>query len=378
MSTSTAPSGKRLILAVTGSALLLGGLLILSPGIGTAAGTFGWENVWRAKLGYDISRDHTSTLAVVDLNGDGEISDDEHAGYVAAAKLIFDARFPRALLALQVGMTLALCGAVLQVLFRNPLATPYTLGIASGGSLGAVVAIRAGWTFAILGVSSLSLAALVGGLAVVALVYAIGRGMRRLTSNELLLAGVTVGLFCSAMMMVVTVISDERQTFAMVRWMMGSLESVKTIEGARLLPLTLPCWLLLIWLAPALNQYRLGQELAESRGVSVRALQTRAVLVATIATAAVVAQCGPIGFVGLVVPHAAGLIVGHDCRVWLPVSALLGGSFLLLCDWAALVSMKLGGSLLGLELGSAVLPTGVVTSVVGVPIFLALLWMRRR
>ena len=107
-------------------------------------------------------------------------------------------------------MTLALCGATFQVLFRNPLATPYTLGIASGGSLGALVAIRLGWGLSVLGISSLALSAFVGGIAVVSAVFLVARGSRRLTSNELLLAGVTMGLFCSAMMMFVTAVSDER------------------------------------------------------------------------------------------------------------------------------------------------------------------------
>ena len=213
---------------------------------------------------------------------------------------------------------------------------------------------------------------------VVATVFALARGSRRLTSNELLLAGVTMGLFCSAMMMLVTVISDQRQTFTMVRWMMGSLDAVTTIEGTYLLPLMLPAWVVLIAGARSLNQYRLGDELASARGISVPWLQATYVIVCTLATAAVVARCGPIGFVGLVVPHMVTLLLGSDCRILLPASALVGGAFLIVCDWASQLSMRAAGWITGQQLGSATLPIGVVTALVGVPIFIVLLKTRRR
>jgi len=140
----------------------------------------------------------------------------------------------------------------------------------------------------------------------------------------------------------------------------------------------LPAWILLILNAPALNQYRLGDELAAARGVHVGRLQGLCVLVCTLATAAVVAQCGPIGFVGLVVPHMAALIFGSDCRILLPASALLGGAFLVICDWGGQLAMRAGGWAMGRQLGSATLPIGVVTAMIGVPIFLVLLKTRRR
>ncbi len=352
-------------------------VLIVSPGIGTESSSIGWWDAWRAELGIPIPAEELSGHAVADLNGDGSISDDERDGFVKLARVIgFSQRFARSLLALQVGITLALCGATFQVLFRNPLATPYTLGIASGGSLGALIALRVGWTGVILGISTMSLSAFGGSLAVVLLVLLIARGARRLTSNELLLAGVTLGLFCSAMMVFVTSISNERVTFVIVRWMMGSLDPLRTVEGAMLLPMIVPSWVVLIFVSRSLNQYRLGDELATSRGVNVLALQLVCVCVCSLATAAIVAQCGPVGFVGLVVPHVAGLLVGTDCRVLLPASAILGGTFLILCDWASQVSMRVAGELTGRHLGSATLPIGVVTAIVGVPIFLILL--RRR
>lgn len=353
-------------------------LVLVSPGIGTESATFGWWDAWRAQLGITISADELVGRSLADANGDGAVDEEERAIYVATAKAIFGQRFPRTLLALQVGVTLALCGATFQILFRNALATPYTLGIASGGSLGALIAIRMGLTATVFGVSSLALSAFVGGIGVVAAVYLLARGARRLTSNELLLAGVTMGLFCSAAMMFVTVISSERQTFRMVRWMMGALDPIKTIEGAAMWPLMVPAWLVLIGCARSLNQYRLGDELAFTRGVSVGRLQGYCVLACTVATAAVVAQCGPIGFVGLVVPHVVGIVFGTDCRILLPVSAVTGGGFLIVCDWASQLAMRAGGWATGRQLGSATLPIGVVTALIGVPIFLFLLWKRRR
>jgi len=352
-------------------------LLIASPGVGTESSSVGWWDAWRARLGISIPVAELTGNPLADLNADGHITVDERDGFVAMARSIgFSQRFPRSLLALQVGFTLALCGATFQVLFRNPLATPYTLGIASGGSLGALIALRVGWVGVLAGFSTMSVAAFVGSISIVFLVLLVARGARRLTSNELLLAGVTLGLFCSALMVFVTAVSNERVTFVIVRWMMGSLDPLRSIEGATLFPMIVPAWVVLVLVSRSLNQYRLGDELASSRGVNVAVLQLVCIGVCSLATAAVVAQCGPIGFVGLVVPHIAALLVGTDCRVLLPASAVMGGVFLILCDWASQVAMRVAGEVMGRHLGSATLPIGVITALVGVPIFLVLL--RRR
>ncbi len=329
--------------------LLLVVVVAVSPGIGTHSEA-GLLDVWRAFAAG---------------------STDAPVYYIA-----FDYRLPRTLLAVVAGATLALCGAVFQTLFRNALATPYTLGIASGGSLGALVAIKSGFVLTLWGFSAVSLGSLVGALLVLCVLFVFTRGARRLTTNELLLAGVTLGLFCSAMMMLVTSLSDVRQTFEIVRWMMGSLDTVGNAGLASSLPLIAPCWIVLITAARPLNQYVLGEEMAAARGVNVVRLQVVCVFAASIATAAVVAICGPIGFVGLVVPHIVGLIVGRDCRLFLPASALLGGAFLTICDWISRLAMSVVSDLTGRNLGSTILPIGVVTAVVGVPIFLVLL--RRR
>ncbi len=292
--------------------------------------------------------------------------------------IVLNLRLPRTLLAVQAGITLGLCGAVFQVLFRNPLATPYTLGVSSGGSLGALIAIRLGLDAARFGVSAVSLCAFVGAAAVIGLVFLFARGPKRLTTNELLLAGVTMGLFCSAMMMLVMYLSTERQTFDMVRWMMGSVVVVGLPDSLANLPLLAFCWIALLALARPLNQYMIGEEIAASRGVSVSRLQAMCVIFASLATGAVVATCGPIGFVGLVVPQMVALVIGRDCRLLLPCAALCGGAFLAVCDWCAQLALGWIGSVTGTTLSSAMLPTGVVTAIVGVPIFLVLLRRRTR
>ena len=369
---------RQYITRLGASLILLLLLLLISPGVGTESASFGWGDVWRARLGMGISADELAERPIADANGDGIVSDKEVVAFADTARQIFGRRFARSLLALQVGITLALCGATFQVLFRNPLATPYTLGIASGGSLGALIAIRCGWGLVLWGFSTVALSAFAGAVVIVGTVFLIARGSRRLTSNELLLAGVTMGLFCSAMMMLVTAVSDERVTFTVVRWMMGSLDPIVRFAGAAMLPMMLPAWVVLILSARAFNQYRLGDELAAARGVNVARLQAGCVLVCTLAIAAVVAQCGPIGFVGLVVPHMVILLFGSDCRILLPASGILGGAFLIVCDWASQLSMSLAGWATDRQLGSATLPIGVVTAIIGVPIFLVLLRTRRK
>lgn len=331
---------------------LLLAVILISPGIGTESNAFGLIDAWRSYLEQD-----TEALAY---------------------RIGFVLRMPRTLLALQAGITLGLCGAVFQTLFRNPLATPYTLGVASGGSLGAVVAIKIGWHVTVLGVSGISLAAFLGALTVIGLVFLFTRGARRLTTTELLLAGVTLGLFCSAMMMFIQYLSTERQTFAMVRWMMGAVVTVGLSESLSSLPLFLMSWLVLNLSARSLNQYALGEEIAASRGVHVARLQAVCILFASLATAAVVAVCGPIGFVGLVVPQMTALLVGRDCRILLPASGLLGGVFLAICDWISQLVLGWVGIIIDKALGSTQLPTGVVTAIVGVPIFLILLHRRSK
>jgi iron complex transport system permease protein len=295
-----------------------------------------------------------------------------------AYQLVFHLRLPRTLLALITGLTLALAGATFQALLRNPLAEPFTLGVASGGALGALLSMELGWVWTWSGPSSVQLAAFAGALVAVLIVYRLGRSMGMLNTYDLLLAGVTMSLFCSAAMMALQYFADYRELFGMIRWMMGGLETVAYRDILSTLSLAAPAWLVLLALSGALNQLSLGEELAGARGVSVARVQTAGLLAASLATGAVVAVCGPIGFVGLIVPHAVRALVGPDHRVLMPCAALLGGAFLVICDWGSRLILPAYGNLRGLDLQGVQLPIGVITSVLGGPFFLAILLRSRR
>ncbi|HUU82403.1 MAG TPA: iron ABC transporter permease [Phycisphaerae bacterium] len=340
---------RRLWLSVGVCALAAVAAILISPGVGTTP--LGLVDAWKSL-------------------GDPE-------GHAQAYTIAFGLRLPRAGKALLVGMTLALCGAVFQTLFRNPLATPYTLGIASGGSLGALVAIKLGLVGGFLFLSPVTLCAFAGAAAVVAAVATLARATRGMSSNSLLLGGVTIAFFCSALMLFVQYFASEREAFAIMRWMMGSLETVGIEEAFGLLPLLVVAWGVLLMQARALNQYELGEEVAASRGVDPGHLQAVCIGFASLATAAVVSVCGPIGFVGLIVPHAVRGVFGRDARILLPTAALLGGTFLIVCDWVSALGPRVYGRLVGQEY-IAHLPIGVTTALIGAPLFLVILRRRLR
>jgi iron complex transport system permease protein len=281
--------------------------------------------------------------------------------------ILFGARLPRTLFAALAGALLAGAGVSFQAVLRNPLASPFTLGVSGGASLGAVIALRLGWDAAAGMLPAVPMAALAGALLVVALVAGLAHSRRHLSPVTLLLAGVIVNFICSALILVVHYSADLRQSFLMVRWTMGALD----LFGYRPLATALPIGTLgLLLLAPTLrhlNVLSVGESWARSRGTDVRSVTVRQYLGASLLTAAVVAHAGPIGFVGLVVPHALRLIVGADHRLLFPASLMVGGAFLVVCDTVART-----------VLAPVELPVGVITALVGGPFALWLLLTRRR
>ncbi|HRX85813.1 MAG TPA: iron ABC transporter permease, partial [Phycisphaerae bacterium] len=324
-------------------ALLLAIVLAISPGIGTQ--DIGVVDAWRALRAPSDASNPTAGIA-------------------------WEIRFPRTLKALVAGVTLALAGAIFQTLFRNPLATPYTMGIASGASLGALIAYKIGWLHVVAGLSTVSLAAFIGALVVLGVVLLLARSSARLSGQTLLLAGVTIGFFCSGMMIFVTSLADVTQTYLTVRWMMGSLDTFGGVELTALLPIVVPAWIIMLLLARGLNQFAVGAEIAATRGVNVARLEVIGILVGSLAVAAVVSLCGPIGFVGLIIPHLARLINGGDHRALLPTAALLGGVFLIVCDFLTTLLPMGYAALSGREVTVARLPIGVMTALIGTPVFL--------
>lgn len=283
-----------------------------------------------------------------------------------AASIFWQLRLPRILLALLGGAALATSGLGFQTLFRNPLAEPYTLGVSSGAALGAVIALRfEGGQF--LGLSLVGLASFAGALGATALI--VGLAMRRqgIQTSTLLLAGVAVSLSCSAIILFLQYLADSTQTFRMVRWMMGGLSVVGYTEVLWLLPFVLGGSVALFVLRWELNLLLTGEELAASRGVDLARLRRYVLLATSLMIGALVAVAGPIGFVGLIVPHMLRRFVGHDHLYLVPACILGGGAFLTLCD-------AVGRTILS----PAELPVGILTALLGGPFFLWLLVWRRR
>lgn len=282
--------------------------------------------------------------------------------------IVLAQRLPRVLLGLLAGGGLAVAGAIFQAMLRNPLATPHTLGVSAGGALGAVLAISVGWAAPeVWPIGSVQFFALAGALVNVSIIYLLARRKETFSPLKLLLAGVTLGLICSAMIMFVRFISDPYKLVMVDRWLMGGLDVQGYRRVASLLPLFLPALVLLFTQANAMNQLSLGEEMAVGRGVNVRAVQMEAFLGGSVLTAAVVSVAGPIGFVGLIVPHILRRILGPDHRVLLLASFFGGGIFLALADTVARSAFA-----------PSELPVGVLTAMLGGPFFLVLLVTSRK
>jgi len=274
--------------------------------------------------------------------------------------IVLELRLPRALLGVLVGGGLALAGAVFQALLRNPLAEPYILGISGGAAAGAVLTLALG-----LGAASwfLPAAAFGGALLAIGLVFGVAISAdRRLDVRVLLLAGVVVGAFFSAVIALILALSEAGTVRSAVLWMMGSLAGATWRSVMVVAAYTLPACALLMTLARALNLMSIGEETASYLGTDVEGIKRLAYGTASLVAAAGVAFAGVIGFVGLVVPHGVRLVLGSDHRVLLPLSFLAGAAFLTLADLLARV-----------VLAPTEIPIGVVTAFVGVPFFLLLL-----
>jgi iron complex transport system permease protein len=282
------------------------------------------------------------------------------------AQIFFVARLPRTLAGALVGAMLASAGVVFQGLLRNPLATPFTLGVSAGAALGAMLAITFGWSLSWIGIPAAPLASFAGSLMAVTIVYLLATARHRgMSTNVLLLAGVTMNAFFSALILFVQYFADFTETFRILRWLMGDLDVSSYQPLVTALPLAIFSFATFAWLARPLNLMSLGPDAAESRGLNVLGAQRAAFLSASLATGAAVSVGGPVGFVGIIVPHLVRLLVGADHRVVLPASALFGAAFLIGCDAVARTVMS------PLEL-----PVGVITALIGGPFFLWLLVRR--
>jgi iron complex transport system permease protein len=292
----------------------------------------------------------------------GQLFGSPRADWGTDARILADLRLPRALTAWLAGGTLAVAGAVLQTLLRNPLATPFTLGVSAAGTFGA---------FLVLVFPALALggsprpAALLFALLEVALVLGVGRRSAR--ADGLLLAGVTLNFLFAAGMLLLRYLADPYRLASMDRWLMGQIDVVGFATPLSLLPWLAAGLAPVVWRARALDDLAFDSELAQARGVDPRAVRRDLLLGTGLLTAAVVAYTGPIGFVGLLVPHAVRPFTGMRHGVLLPACWLAGGGFLVLADTAARSLEVLGRH--------SELPVGVLTALLGAPAFL---WILRR
>jgi iron complex transport system permease protein len=279
------------------------------------------------------------------------------------AQIFFVARLPRVLAAALVGSSLAASGVILQALLRNPLATPFTLGVSSGAALGAMLALVLGGTMAALSWAAVPAASFLGALAAVGVVYLLAAGRHRgFSTGVLLLAGVTLNSFLSALILLVQYFADMTQTLQTLRWLLGDLDVAGYRPLVVALPMLVVAYAVFLALAPSLNLLSVGSDMAAARGVNVVRTERIAFLSASLATGAAVSIAGPIGFVGIVVPHIVRLAIGPDHRLVVPASLGFGAAFLIGCDLIART-----------VLAPLELPVGIVTALIGGPFFLWLL-----
>ena len=275
-------------------------------------------------------------------------------------------RLPRVLAALLVGGALACAGCALQALFRNPLAEPFTLGISSGASLAAVLAIRFGVEGAF-GGAGVAVSSLVGSIAALALVERLGRVGSHLPPASLVLAGITVSMFCSSISVLVQYTSDFADVSHMLAWTVGGLDSVRLVALQwAVVPIAIGLVVLFSY-GRELNALAAGPEVAASLGVAVARTELVTFIIAAVLVGVTIAVAGPIGFVGLIVPHALRGVLGADHRLLMPASMLGGAILLVVCDTLARTLIA-----------PANLPTGAITPVLGAPFFMVILVRGKR
>ena len=279
----------------------------------------------------------------------------------SSEKIVLDVRFPRVVLGVLIGASLSLAGAGFQGVLRNPLADPYTLGVASGASVGAAFLILSGLQFALLGPWTVPVVAFATGLVSLWIVFRLARTQGTFRTETVILSGVVVSAFFGAIVSFMVSLSN-KVINEIVFWLMGSLAMRGWSFSAVVLPFLAAAFAVLAGFARALNLLDLGERQAAHSGVRVDRMQRIVLAASTLVTAAAVSVSGVIGFVGLIVPHLVRLAVGPDYRLIIPLSVLFGGIYVL---WADTLARTL--------LSPVEIPLGVVTAFLGAPFFAYLL-----
>ena len=279
------------------------------------------------------------------------------------SSIFWNLRAPRIVLSVLVGAALSVCGAAYQSVFRNPLTDPYVLGISSGASVGAAVAILLGLEAYMLGVGA---CALVTGLLTIVVIYRIASIGNRMHTTTLLLTGVCITFLMSAIISFIMVLRQDKMD-SIIFWTMGSFASASWTEVAIVAPVVAVGISIVLYYARDLNLLLAGSETARSLGVEVERVKRVLLLSTTLMVAFCVATCGVIGFVGLVVPHCLRLVLGPDNRRIVPCAIFAGGLFMLLCDTLARTLLM-----------PAELPVGSLTALAGAPLFIYLLYKNKK
>jgi len=334
--------------AIGGLAILLAGVVVFACSLGSADVPF--STIWQMLI---------SKLPFVDIDGNWSTNTEI---------IILETRLPRIILAGIVGASLGVAGATYQGLFRNPLADPYLIGVSHGALLGAAIGflLPISW-HGLAGDAIVPVLAFIGAAITVTIVYLIARTGKSLPVTTLILAGVALGAFLSSITSYLIITSDSDRLHSIISWMLGHFSLSSWDEVL----IVLPCMIigtLIIWIyARPLNVMQLDEEQAQQLGINVEKVKLILLAAATLVTAAAVAFCGTIGFVGIIIPHAVRLIWGPDHRFLLPLSTLTGAIFLILADTLARTILT-----------PEEIPVGVITAFVGAPFFLYLLRKRKR
>lgn len=272
--------------------------------------------------------------------------------------IVWQIRLPRVLLAALVGATLSLGGLVFQALLRNLLAEPYILGISGGSAIGAIIGILLGFAH----FPGVSMTAFIGSMATLALILVMTSGQTILKKESLLLSGVMVNAFCSSVIMFLVSLTQDAKLHNIIFWLMGDLSTADLQQVGILAAMVLPCFVLIFWHSHAMNLLLMGREMAQASGINIKTVTVTLLVATSFMVSATVSYCGLIGFVGLVMPHLLRLIMGPDHRILVPACILGGGSYLVICDLLARTLPEQGE-----------MPAGVITALIGAPLFIMLL-----
>ncbi|MBN2856838.1 MAG: iron ABC transporter permease [Candidatus Delongbacteria bacterium] len=280
------------------------------------------------------------------------------AGSEVVNEIIFKIRLPRALTAVIAGGTFALCGAVFQSLFRNPIASPFTLGTAGGASFGVTVFISFFSISSFLGTFLTSFAAFLGALLSVAIVYFASSGRRSFNTNYMILTGVVINFFFSGLILLIQYLTDQTSVVRITRWTMGSIDLISLNALLFISAVFVSGSVLLYYFRNDLNLLSIGDDISVSRGVDINGTRKMLFIISSVMISSIVSVTGPIGFIGIIAPHIASSFFGRNYRRLLPASLLTGSIILLICD---AVSRTI--------LYPVELPVGIITAIAGALFF---------